>query len=72
MVAFFVSFVFFVFGIIEKKFIFKNEPLDMKKLLKNSILCYFSTIAGIKLSQQFVETSNQTSAPGVFIDKPGF
>ena len=70
-IAFFVCAVFFVFNLVERKLITK-ETVEMKKLVKNTILCYFSVILGFMIAKQFINSDIKKISPNVFIDKPNF
>jgi len=70
-VALSVSIVFIISKFFEIRFILK-EKVNLKQLLIDSILVYFSVIIGNFVIEQFADKAkNLTQAP-VFIDTPKF
>ena len=71
LVALSVSFVFFILKLFEIRFILK-EKVNIKQLLIDTFILYFSVIIGFFVMDQFADKSkNLTQAP-VFIDNPKF
>ena len=69
--AFFIAIVFIIFKFFEIRFILK-EKINLKQLIIDTILVYFSIIIGYFLVEQFSnKAKNLTQAP-VFIDNPKF
>lgn len=70
-VALSVSIVFMISKFFEIRFILK-EKINLKQLVIDSILVYFSVIIGYFIIEQFADKAkNLTQAP-VFIDTPKF
>ena len=66
-----ISIVFLISKFFEIRFILK-EKVNIKQLVIDTIIVYFSVVLGILIIEQFVEkTKNLTQAP-VFIDAPKF
>jgi hypothetical protein len=70
-IALTVSIVYGISKFFEIRFILK-EKVNLKQLMIDIILVYFSVIIGIFITEQFIsKTKNLTQAP-VFIDTPKF
>jgi hypothetical protein len=70
-IALAVSIVFLVFKFFETRFILK-EKINLKQLLIDTFLVYFSVIIGSFIIDQFADKAkNLTQAP-VFVDNPKF
>lgn len=66
-----ISAVFFLFGILQAKF--SKEKADLKKLVKQTIVVFVSSLAGITIMQQMTSSNGSVSkTPNVFIDNPNF
>lgn len=66
-----ISIVFLISKFFEIRFILK-EKVNIKQLVIDTIIVYFSVILGILIIEQFIDkTKNFTQAP-VFIDAPKF
>ena len=71
LVALTISIVYIIFKFFEIRFILK-ENVNLKQLVIDTILVYFSVILGSFVIEQFIDkTKNLTQAP-VFIDTPKF
>lgn len=70
-IALTVSIVYVISKFFEIRFILK-ENINLKQLMIDTILVYFSVIIGIFIMEQFInKTKDLTQAP-VFIDTPKF
>jgi hypothetical protein len=70
-IALAVSIVYAIFKFFEFRFIIK-ENVNLKQLMIDTILVYFSVIIGFFIMEQFIsKTKDLTQAP-VFIDTPKF
>ena len=66
-----ISAVFFLLGLLQAKF--SKEKADLKKLIKQTIVVFVSSLAGITLAQQMNSSNGSTTkTPNVFIDNPNF
>jgi len=70
-----ISFIYFIIKFIEMRFIDK-ESKPLKVLIRDSLLVYFSVIAGNFVIEQLrpiiQEGGDTVSNPVVFTDNPGF
>ena len=70
-----ISFIYFIIKFIEMRFIDK-ESKPLKVLIRDSLLVYFSVIAGNFVIEQLKpiiqEGGSNVSNPVVFTDNPGF
>jgi hypothetical protein len=70
-IALTVSIVYVISKFFEIRFILK-ENINLKQLMIDTILVYFSVIIGIFIMEQFInKTKDLTQAP-VFVDNPKF
>ena len=65
------SIIFLVIKFLDVRFI-KKEDLDIKTLIIDSIITYFSTVAGFFILDQFNNKSKVLSEPPVFLDEAKF
>ena len=66
-----ISVVFFLLGLLQAKF--SKEKTDLKKLIKQTIVVFVSSLAGITIAKQMNSSSGSTTkTPNVFIDTPNF
>jgi len=66
-----ISAVFFVLGLLQAKF--SKENPELKKLIKQTVVVFVSSLAGITIMQQMTSSSGSTTkTPNVFIDNPNF
>ena len=65
------SIIYLVIKFLDVRFI-KKEELDIKTLVIDSIIVYFSSIAGIFIIDQFNSKSKALSEPPVFLDEAKF
>ena len=66
-----ISAVFFLLCLLQAKF--SKEKVDLKKLIKQTIVVFVSSLAGITITQQISSSNGSTAkTPNVFIDNPNF
>jgi hypothetical protein len=66
-----ISGVFFLLGLLQSKF--SKEKTDLKKLIKQTIVVFVSSLVGITIAQQMSSSNgSSTKTPSVFIDNPNF
>ena len=65
------SIIYLVIKFLDVRFL-KKEELDIKTLVVDSIIVYFSSIAGIFIIDQFNSKSKALSEPPVFLDEAKF
>ena len=69
-----ISIIFLILKSVEAKFINKTQ-LDFKKLLRETVLVCFCSVAGIYGCNNYADIptiSNVVKKADVFVDKPGF
>jgi hypothetical protein len=69
-----ISVIFFLFKFLEMKFLPEDEKKPLKVILKETLLVYFSAIAGIMLYSQFdmKNLKGGNKATMAFVDNPAF
>lgn len=69
-----ISVIFFLFKFLEMKFLPEDEKKPLKVILKETLLVYFSAIAGIILYSQFdmKNLKGGNKATMAFVDNPAF
>lgn len=70
-IAFVISFMFFVFKFIEMRFI-EKENVPLKVLVRDVLIVYMSALAGFFIHNQVQPMMRGGTATPVFTDNPGF
>lgn len=66
-----ISAVFFLLGLLQAKF--TREKTDLKKLIKQTIVVFASSLAGITITQQMNSSSSSTvTSTEAFTNNPDF
>jgi hypothetical protein len=71
MIAFMISFMYFVFKFIEMRFI-EKESLPLKVLVRDVLIVYISALAGFFINTQVQPMMRGGNVTPVFTDNPGF
>lgn len=66
-----ISIIYFISKFLENRFITKTD-INLKQLIINTVLVYFSVISGYFIIKQFDTTSTPLTEAPVFADGPGF
>lgn len=66
-----VAIIFFIIKFLDIRFI-KKEEIDLKNLVIDSIVAYFSSLASIVILKQFSSNIKNLSEPPVFLDEAKF
>tara|TARA_Y100000816_G_scaffold82343_2_gene56418 strand:- start:942 stop:1172 length:231 start_codon:yes stop_codon:yes gene_type:complete len=66
-----ISIIYFISKFLENRFITKQD-INLKQLIINTVLVYFSVITGDFIINQFEVTSKPLTVAPVFADGPGF
>lgn len=66
-----ISIIYFISKFLENRFVTKGE-INLKQLIINTVLVYFSVISGQFIINQFDVTAKPLMEAPVFADGPGF
>ena len=66
------SVIFFIFNLVEEKFIKNNEEINYKGIFRNSLLIFISNIIAVYGYEQIIPMTQMVSKNEVFVTKPEF
>tara|TARA_Y100000816_G_C25950405_1_gene495742 strand:+ start:59 stop:289 length:231 start_codon:yes stop_codon:yes gene_type:complete len=66
-----ISIIYFISKFLENRFITKSD-MNLKQIIINTVLVYFSVISGYFIINQFDVTTKPLNEAPVFADGPGF
>lgn len=66
-----ISIIYFISKFLENRFVTKSD-INLKQLIINTVLVYFSVITGDFIMSQFDITTKPLVEAPVFVDGPGF
>ena len=66
------SVIFFIFNLVEEKFIKNNEEVNYKGIFRNSLLIFISNIIAVYGYEQIIPMTQMVTKNEVFVTKPEF